>query len=447
MRTYFLLCACLFLLASGAESQVISFPGAEGFGKFATGGRGGKVIVVSNLNDDGPGSLRDAIQKKYPRIIVFSVSGNIDLQSPLDINHGDVTIAGQTAPGEGICIRNFTTNIKSDNVIVRFLRFRMGNLKKYEGDALSGTRGKKNIIIDHCSISWATDECASFYNNEMFTMQWCIISESLNHSVHTKGDHGYGGIWGGRKASFHHNLIANHSSRLPRFSGSASTPNTPDELVDFRNNVIYNWMINNTYGGEKGKYNIVGNYYKAGPATKSSRRRNQILEPWPPTGKFYVHGNVLEGNAEVTRENRIGIGKANPDSVLLEEELEVVAIPVEDASASYARVLALAGASVMRDAVDKRIVAEVKSGKSTAGAGKNGIIDSQEDVGGWPDLQSAPPQKDSDQDGMPDAWEKEYNLNYKDPGDAIQQTLLEGYDNIEVYANEIAEKVVSRHPQ
>ncbi|MDQ2656737.1 MAG: pectate lyase, partial [Bacteroidota bacterium] len=385
MRTYFLLSACLLLLADNARSQAIAFPGAEGFGKFATGGRGGKVIVVSNLNDDGPGSLRDAIQKKYPRIIVFSVSGNIDLQSPLDINHGDVTVAGQTAPGDGICVRNFTTSIKSDNVIVRFLRFRMGDAKKFEGDALSGTRGKKNIIIDHCSVSWATDECASFYNDEMFTLQWCIISESLNHSVHTKGDHGYGGIWGGRKASFHHNLIANHSSRLPRFSGSSSTPNSPDELVDFRNNVVYNWMMNNTYGGEKGKYNIVNNYYKPGPSTRSSRR-DQILEPWPPTGKFYVSGNVLEGNAEITRENRRGISKANPDSVLLAEELKVISIPAEDALASYERVLAFAGASLKRDAVDNRIAAEVKAGSSNAGAGKNGIINSQEDVGGWPAL-------------------------------------------------------------
>lgn len=446
MRAYHILLACcLFIVPDVANSQTMAFPGAEGFGKFTTGGRGGKVVIVSNLDDDGPGSLRDAIQKKYPRIIVFAVSGNIDLQSPLDINYGDVTIEGQTAPGDGICIRNFTTNIKSDNVIVRFLRFRMGDLKKFEGDALSGTRGRKNIIIDHCSISWATDECASFYNNEMFTMQWCIISESLNHSVHSKGDHGYGGIWGGRKASFHHNLVASHSSRLPRFSGSASTPNTPDELVDFRNNVIYNWMINNTYGGEKGKYNIVNNYYKPGPATKTSRRRNQILEPWPPTGKFYVTGNVLEGNAEVTRENRMGIGKANPDSVLVADELKVVSIPLEDAAASYARVLALAGASVKRDAVDKRIVAEVKSGKSTAGARENGIIDSQEDVGGWPDLRSLPPQKDSDEDGMPDAWEKAHNLNQNDPADANQQTLHQGYDNIEVYANGIVEEVVSGH--
>lgn len=439
---YLLLLLVLLLSLVETLSQTLAFPGADGFGKFATGGRGGKVIYVTNLNDDGPGSLRDAIGKKYPRIIVFAVSGNIELESPLDINYGNVTIAGQTAPGDGICIKNYTVNVKSDNVIIRFLRFRMGDKKRFEGDALSGTRGGKNIIIDHCSISWATDECASFYGNEYFTMQWCIISESLNKSVHSKGAHGYGGIWGGRKASFHHNLIANHSSRLPRFSGSATTPNTPDELVDFRNNVIYNWGGNGVYGGEKGRYNMVNNYFKPGPAT-SSQRKKQIVDPWRPFGRFYLHGNIVEGAPEVSEDNSLGLWKADPDSVLAPTPFEYLFETTDDAMASYRRVLATAGASVRRDAVDKRIVDEVSDGKSGSGKKGNGIIDSQDEVGGWPVLESLNPPDDEDKDGIPDKWELANGLNPRNPSDACKRTLVKEYDNIEVYINSLVGEVVA----
>ena len=432
--------SCMMVLS--AKCQTSAFPGAEGFGKFASGGRGGKVIIVTNLNDDGPGSLRDAIQKKTSRIIVFAVSGNIELASPLDINHGDLTIAGQTAPGDGICIKNYTVSIKADNVIMRFLRFRMGDEKRYEGDALSATRGKRNIIIDHCSISWATDECASFYNNEDFTLQWCIIAESLNNSVHTKGEHGYGGIWGGKGASFHHNLIASHSSRLPRFSGSASTPNGPDELVDFRNNVIYNWMNNSVYGGEKGKYNVANNYYKTGPATKPSRSID-IINPWRPYGEFFLSGNVLEGNSDVTANNREGIRDADPDSLLVERQFQVVAIKEQSAEEGYKLVLTHAGASLSRDPVDKRIVQEVISGRSVSGKGRNGIIDSQSEVGGWPELRSTPSLTDGDADGMPDSWEKANSLNPEDSGDACKRTLSKDYDNIEVYVNGLVRTINS----
>jgi pectate lyase len=434
----------LFLSTPAVRCQTLSFPGADGFGKFATGGRGGRVITVTNLNDDGPGSLRKAIQARTPRFIVFAVSGNIELKSPLDINYGNVTIAGQTAPGDGICIKNYTVSIKADNVILRFLRFRMGDEAKYEGDALSGTRRNRNIIIDHCSVSWATDECASFYGNEDFTLQWCIVAESLNQSVHSKGAHGYGGIWGGRKASFHHNLIASHASRLPRFSGSATTPNDENELVDFRNNVIYNWMNNNVYGGEKGKYNIVNNYFKPGPASKASARR-YIFNPWRPYGKAYLEGNVLEKNEAVSRDNRTGIKDADPDSVLVSEPLIAVPAEMETAKESYDLVLALAGASLRRDAVDLRIVGEVADGSSGSGKNKNGIIDSQKDVGGWPVLQSLAPPEDADADGMSDDWERKNHLDPKDPTDACKRSISAEYDNIEIWLNRLADHIVSQH--
>lgn len=413
--------------------QPLAFPGAEGFGKYITGGRGGSVLVVTNLNDDGPGSLREAIRKKGPRIIVFAVSGYIDLKSPLFINNPDVTIAGQTAPGDGITLRHYPLKVSTENVIIRYLRFRLGDVSKIEEDAISGIR-QKNIIIDHCSVSWATDECASFYGNENFTMQWCIISESLNSSVHSKGDHGYGGIWGGRKATFHHNLIAHHNSRLPRFSGSASVPNAPDELVDFRNNVIYNWMNNNTYGGEKGRYNVVNNYYKPGPSTKSSRKA-RILDPSVPYGKFFVAGNVLEGFENITRNNKLGITNSAADSALVSKSFEVELINEHSARQAFELVLLGAGASLVRDAVDRRIVEEVKSGTASFGKNKDGIIDSQNDVGGWPELKTVPAPTDSDNDGMPDDWEQKNRLNPNDASDAARYTLSKTYTNIEVYIN------------
>lgn len=416
------------------ETPPLAFPGAEGFGKYTTGGRGGKVYIVTNLNDSGPGSLREAIGKNEPRIILFAVSGNIVLQSTLNIRVGNVTIAGQSAPGDGICITGYPVVINADNVIIRFMRFRLGDKTQQEADALSGTSGRSNIMIDHCSISWATDECASFYRNKNFTMQWCIISESLNHSIHEKGDHGYGGIWGGEKATFHHNLLASHNSRLPRFSGSSTTPNSPDELVDFRNNVIYNWMGNSTYGGERGRYNVVNNYYKPGSATKSSK--NSILNPWQPYGQFWVSGNVLEGNTTISTDNWSGGVKADhPDSAKALKPFDAEKINEQNARDAFDLVLNYAGVSLKRDAVDIRVVSEVRSGKSTSGKNGNGIIDSQDDVGGWPELKAGTIPKDTDADGMPDEWEISNNLNPQDPSDAKLRKAGSPYDNIELYLN------------
>lgn len=419
--------------AAPGDKRPLAFPGAEGFGKYTTGGRGGRVIIVSNLNDSGEGSLRKAIRVKEPRVIVFAVSGTIALESPLDINHGNLTIAGQSAPGGGICLKNFATNIKADNVIIRYLRFRLGDESRQESDAFGGTNGRSGIIIDHCSVSWSTDECASFYRNRNFTLQWCIISESLNASVHSKGEHGYGGIWGGEGASFHHNLLAHHSSRLPRFSGSSSTLNSPEELVDFRNNVIYNWGHNNTYGGEKGRYNVVNNYYKPGPATRKSVRE-RIVNPSEPYGKFFVSGNYMAGSPEVTADNwKGGVQCDDPASAFEAKAFPVEEIPVQTAGEAYREVLEDAGASLWRDAVDERVVREVRKG--TASYGEKGIINSQKEVGGWPVLKQEPAPADSDRDGMPDKWERRKGLQAGDPSDASRYDLDKQYSNIEVYLN------------
>jgi hypothetical protein len=420
------------------NAQQLAFPGAEGFGKYTTGGREGKVIIVSNLKDKGPGSLRAAINQIEPRTIVFSVSGTIQLESPLEVMHGDLTIAGQSAPGEGICLRKYPLKVNADNVIIRYIRVRLGDESQVEEDAISAIR-QKDIIVDHCSFSWGTDEAASFYDNKNFTLQWSIISESLNNSVHTKGEHGYGGIWGGKGASFHHNLLAHHKSRNPRFNGARTQGEPHEEIVDFRNNVIYNWRANSAYAGEEGNYNIVNNYYKYGPATDKTKR-SRIMNPWPPYGRFYVTGNYVEGDDVVTRNNHLGIEGDHPEAAIISEPVKVLAIPTKSAEEAYHQVLADAGANYRRDAVDVRIVEEVRSGSAKYGKKEDGIIDSQSDVGGWPELKSGKVSEDSDQDGMPNVWEIMKGLDPNDPHDHSKYTLDKGYTNIEIYLNELIEQ-------
>jgi hypothetical protein len=444
----------------------IAFPGAEGFGKYTTGGRGGKVFIVTNLNDDGEGSFRKAATARGPRIIVFAVSGTIHLLSPLNIR-GDVTIAGQTAPGDGICIADQPVSLGGDNIIIRYMRFRLGDRYQNKGavhgsghdDALSSI-GRKNIIIDHCSLSWSTDEVISVYNGDSTTLQWNIIAEPLNYSYHFEtGDsdyenHGYGGIWGGRHFSAYFNLFAHCLSRNPRFAGTRSIN---EELVDYRNNVIYNWGNNNIYGGEGGSYNIVSNYFKYGPST-SKNVRFRIVNPSrqqnPPIGfgKYFVQGNYVDGDAETTADNYRGIHMGNKGSEADKKEAVVrQPFPAEfmdtrPAEEAYQLVLQTAGASLRRDTLDERIINDVK--KRT---GK--IIDVQ---GGyphgtsyeisrhaWPQLNSLPPPKDSDGDGMPDEWEIKNGLNPNDAGDASKKSLHKFYTNIEVYINRLVEM---KHP-
>jgi len=433
----------LFLLLSFASSPLsdkeeesgLAFPGAEGYGKYTTGGRGGKVLIVENLNDSGQGSLRAAIEENFPRMIVFAVSGIIPLESELKIKNGDLTIAGQSAPGDGICLKNYPLLINTDNVIIRYLRVRMGDEMEQQEDCMSIIR-RKDIIIDHCSFSWGIDEVATAYDNENFTMQWCIISESLNKSVHEKGEHGYGGIWGGKGATFHHNLLAHHKSRLPRFCGARYHKQPDLEIVDFRNNIIYNWKSNSSYAGEEGHHNIVSNYYKAGPATESSKK-NRILNPWSPYGEFFVEGNILHGNDAITNDNHKGVETDYPDSCLVSDPIMVVDIPVQNATQAFNEVLEYAGASFSRDAIDERIVLEVRKGNAQYGVLQDGIIDSQIQVGGWPELNEFDKKSDTDKDGMSDDWESKNGLDPSDGADHALFTLSKVYTNLEVYLNEL----------
>ena len=466
-------CCTLFFNACGQqrvsngrseiEGRARAFPGAEGFGQYTTGGRGGQVMIVTNLNDDGPGSLRDAVTKKVPRIIVFAVSGTIHLTSRLNIT-SNVTIAGQSAPGGGICIADHPVVLNGNNIIIRYLRFRMGDRFQDKGkvdgggsdDALSGMR-RNNIIIDHCSVSWSTDEVMSIYAGDSTTIQWNIISEPLNYSYHFEtGDkdfehHGYGGIWGGKHLSAHHNLFAHCNSRTPRFDGIR---NSPVENVDYRNNVIYNWGHNNVYAGEGGNYNIVNNYYKYGPSTQTTVM-HRIVNPFHKLpeisfGKFYIDGNFVDGSPTVTKNNWSGVKMDKGTDVdakkaTMNQPFPSVETQTHSASEAYEIVLKNAGAVMpTRDTLDARIIKDVmnRTGK---------LIDVQggyphgtpypETIGAWPALQLSTPPKDTDQDGMPDEWEEKRKLNPSDKTDAVAFSLSKQFTNVEVYLNELA-----KHP-
>ncbi len=448
--------------------ELSAFPGADGFGRNATGGRGGVVYYVTSLKDDNTaGTLRYAINQAGARTIVFKVSGIIELSSRLRIQNGNLTIAGQTAPGEGICLKGNEVTVDASNVIVRYMRFRMGDINDVESDAFWG-RYQTNVILDHCSMSWSVDECSSFYENTDFTMQWCILSESLRVSKHEKGSHGYAAIWGGMRASFHHNILAHHDSRNPRFGAYTRSGNRADGLVDFRNNVIYNWGGNSGYGGEGGSYNMVNNYYQPTP---SSANNTRIMAPDPdqtidhatgqPTGThgvFYVAGNVMmkaDGtvNTTVTNDNWQGVHPnakiANPAKVKSTTEFNKGTILTHTAQKAYALILDHVGASFRRDVIDTRVLKEVRNREAPVrasgnGGTKAGLIDSQTDVGGWCNLESLPAPLDSDNDGMPDAWEVLNGLNPNDASDRNTKTLSSVYTNLEVYLSSIVVEITDK---
>lgn len=439
-----------------------SFPGAEGHGATTVGGRGGRVIAVTTLNDAGPGSLRAAILEQGPRTIVFRISGTIDLQSDLRIRQPFVTIAGQTAPGDGIALKRYPLVIETDQVIIRYLRVRLGDESGKTADAISA-RYIKNLVLDHISASWSIDETVSVYCCEDVTVQWSIVSESLYQSHHTKGGtHGYGAIWGSNRGSYHHNLIAHHTSRNPRFaSGSGFT--------DFRQNVIYNWGYKGSYGGEQqdvrrpqfnfSTINMVANYFKPGPATRPGENAHVIVEPSSRRkaadyGKWHVAGNVMAGNPQVTADNWAG-GVQIQDrevplvSIKIDAPWPAAPITSRTAAEAYQAVLASSGASLpRRDAVDLRIVNDVREGRAAAEgpayrakyrlpdtAPKTGIIDTPAHAGGWPELKSTEAPLDTDADGMPDVWELGFKLDPNNAADGVEDADRDGYTNLEEYLN------------
>lgn len=442
-----------------ADETALAFPGAEGFGKYTTGGRGGKVFIVYNLNDKGPGSFREAAETKGKRIIVFAVSGTIHLETKLSIK-GDATIAGQSAPGAGICLADQPVSLGGNNIIVRYLRFRMGDKYQSQAGMVDGSGGddafggirRKNIIIDHCSMSWSTDEVFSVYGGDSTTLQWNIISEPLNYSYHFEtGDkdwehHGYGGIWGGLNLSAHHNLFAHCNNRCPRFNGIR---HTATEFVDYRNNVIYNWGGNNIYAGEGGTYNIVNNYFKYGPNT-SNNVKYRICNPGKNEtigfGKWHVSGNYVDEAPEVTSNNWKGIhmGNGGTDAdkkvTVQDKEFDTEIISVQSAKDAYENVLKYAGASYSRDTLDQRIINDVKNRTGNFIDVQGGFPHGtayEKTVNAWPALVTITVPDDNDKDGIPDVWEKRNGLNPADPSDAVNYKLNKSYTNIEVYLNSL----------
>jgi pectate lyase len=423
----------IFLSATFAQAQQLAFPGAEGYGRFALGGRGGKVLFVTNLNDKGPGSLRAAIEVQGPRIVVFKVSGTIKLESSLRIKHPRITIAGQTAPGDGICLRKYPLIISADDAVVRFIRVRLGDEADNKVDGID-VSDAQNVIVDHCSVSWTLDEAVNTYHGaKNVTIQWCLISESLHNSRLQQG-HGFAASLGGVNTSYHHNLLANNAGRNPSIAGEKSNPTIN---LDFRNNVVFNWQYR-TLDGRPRSINVVNNYYKAGPASDENLKivKIQSLEDGS-FGKWYVQGNVLEDRSRSRRRNNlIRVDSLNTplESAMIDEPVDFAPVSTETAAEAFTNVLLYAGAiRPKRDSHDERIIREVRTGKTTFG---NGIISSQTEVGGWPKLLSAQPQQDTDNDGMPDEWERRFNPKGDLSLQSSQDLDGDGYTNVEEYLNQ-----------
>lgn len=467
------------------QAKILAFPEAEGGGKFTFGGRGGEVYVVTSLEDNGPGSLREACEKGGPRIIVFNVSGIIRLKTPLIIRAPYVTIAGQSAPGDGVCVAGESVWINTHDVLIRHMRFRRGETYVGRRDDAIGGNPVGNIMIDHVSASWGLDENMSMYRHMYndstgkaeekrgtvnITIQNSIFSEALD-----TWNHAFGSTLGGENCTFMRNLWANNAARNPSIGWNG--------LFNFYNNVVYNWVHRSIDGGDyQATYNIVNNYFKPGPATPLNQPVSyRILKPesgrsklpYVVFGRLHVKGNIVEGNEKVTANNWDGgvqlenkkgdamtYAEAQPyfAAMSVKEPFPHASFPVMTAQETYGYVLDHAGATLpKRDPVDTRVIGDVKNGKPVKllsnvklpekdfehrrlpkDSYKIGIITDISQVGGYP-VYKGTPYKDSDNDGIPDAVEKEMGLNPNDPSDSAKITAS-GYANIEIYLNKLATK-------
>ena len=449
---------CVTILLK-VNAQQIAFPNAEGFGKYATGGRGGKVVYVSNLNDAGEGSFRWALEQfpNEPLTVLFKVAGVIDLKTKVQIKRSNLTIAGQSAPGDGICftgnsliLNGASAKGNHGNIIIRFLRSRPGGTDK-KGLYGFDMENCHDVIVDHCSFSWANEECAALYDTKNTTVQWCMVSEGLYEAGHAKGHRSYGGVWGGQYASYHHNLLAHLNSRATRFNGARAHDTMA--IIDYRNNVIYNWGNTNAcYGGEVNivggvsQVNMVNNYYKPGPASPSEVKfvhASYEKEKAKGTGQWYANGNIMYGDKALTKKNNKGVDLAEenfPSNAIVDNPFPIATpLPIQSAEEAYNSVLKNVGAYLpIRDAIDERIIQETKTGTATGKGvfGKLGIIDLPIAVGGLPEYTSTKTIVDTDEDGMPDDWEIKNKLNPKDASDR-NKIDINGYTMLEKYLNEL----------
>ncbi len=312
----------------GDGSRIRAFPGAEGFGGYSKGGRGGKVIYVTNLNDSGPGSFRAACNTKGPRIVIFRVGGIIALKSELKVVEPFMTIAGQTAPGDGICLKGDRFKIDAHDIVVRYLRSRLGDETQKEQDSIATYTNGYDVILDHCSTSWSIDETLSTTHARNVTVQWCIISESLNNSFHKKGKHGYGSLIWGAPITFHHNLYAHHSDRVPRPGTSNNQPYPT--LLDFRNNVLYDFGAGGYCHGENMQVNYIGNYIKpSGKARGETVFRVRKLKGSSGMSRIHFANNLHLGSPEATKDNNLLL-KVHPTSGTVKDVLVEKPFPIPD---------------------------------------------------------------------------------------------------------------------
>ena len=438
-----------------AGSRQLAFPTAEGYGRFAQGGRGGRVIAVTNLADGGPGSLRAAVEAEGPRTVVFNVSGLITLESKLVIRrtNSNLTIAGQTAPGKGICVRKFNLGmLGATNVVVRYLRVRPGNISGTTLDGM-GMASSDDCIIDHCSISWTLDEAFSSRGARNITLQRTLISEALNEAGHKKyppgTQHGYAASIGGDIGSFHHNLLAHCAGRNWSLAGGLDKQGFYIGRLDIRNNVVYNWKHRATDGGAH-VVNFVNNYYQPGPATRTFHALNAQYGGFKGTQRYFIEGNVMPGHFGVTNQaaGRVATterGGSLPVSYSpwVDAPFFELHVKTHTASEAYENVLANVGCNFPAlDQHDQRVIAEVRAGTFKFKGGKTGLPglpDSQDDVGGWENYpeERRPANWDTDHDGMPDEWEKRAGLNPSDSRDGNQDRDGDGYTNLEKYLNSL----------